>query len=242
MEHEMRLAPAPFGMMLRGEKTIELRLYDGKRRRIRTGDRIRFVNTETGAALTARAAALHIFPSFEALYRGLPLKKCGYTEENAASASPADMEAYYSAEDIAKYGAVGIKLTDVREENTPFLYPFFRSIAEQDGSPVVICGLDHTIIYMNPAAAEAEAKHGGYALVGRSLLDCHSPASREKILAVVRRFAEDPNANRVHTFHNEKLNKDVYMIALRDEMGKLIGYYEKHEFRDRETAAPYSWE
>jgi len=31
----------------------------------------------------------------------------------------------------------------------------------------------------------------------------------------------------------------VYMIALRDESGKLIGYYEKHEFRNRETAKLY---
>ena len=29
------------------------------------------------------------------------------------------------------------------------------------------------------------------------------------------------------------------MIALRDETGRLIGYYEKHEYRDRETAAFY---
>ena len=28
------------------------------------------------------------------------------------------------------------------------------------------------------------------------------------------------------------------MVALRDE-GKLIGYYEKHEYRDRETAEMY---
>ena len=29
------------------------------------------------------------------------------------------------------------------------------------------------------------------------------------------------------------------MVALRDEDGTLIGYYEKHEYRDRETAALY---
>ena len=32
-------------------------------------------------------------------------------------------------------------------------------------------------------------------------------------------------------FVNEKQNKDVYMFAPRDE-GKLIGYYEKHEYRN----------
>ena len=37
---------------------------------------------------------------------------------------------------------------------------------------------------------------------------------------------------------NAKQNKDVYMVALRDE-GKLIGYYEKHEYRNTETMKQY---
>lgn len=51
-------------------------------------------------------------------------------------------------------------------------------------------------------------------------------------------FAADKSHNFVYTFHNEKLNKDVYMVALRDE-GKLIGYYEKHEYRNVETMKQY---
>ena len=44
--------------------------------------------------------------------------------------------------------------------------------------------------------------------------------------------------NLVYTFHNEKQNKDVYMVALREE-GRLIGYYEKHEYRNAETMKQY---
>ena len=51
-------------------------------------------------------------------------------------------------------------------------------------------------------------------------------------------FAEAPEHNLVYAFCNEKQNKDVYMVALRSE-GKLIGYYEKHEFRNKETMEPY---
>ena len=51
-------------------------------------------------------------------------------------------------------------------------------------------------------------------------------------------FAVDESHNIVYTFHNEKQNKDVYMVALRDE-GKLIGYYEKHEYRNAETMKQY---
>ena len=32
------------------------------------------------------------------------------------------------------------------------------------------------------------------------------------------------------------------MVALRDEDGKLIGYYEKHEYRNRETMKFYDFE
>ncbi|EKC69670.1 hypothetical protein LEA_08169, partial [human gut metagenome] len=39
--------------------------------------------------------------------------------------------------------------------------------------------------------------------------------------------------------HNEKQNKDVYMVALRDADKKLIGYYEKHEYRNKENMEKY---
>ena len=111
---------------------------------------------------------------------------------------------------------------------------FYKSIVDQDKTSVVICNLKHEIIYMNPAAVLNYSKYGGDKLIGRSLLDCHNPESREKIKQVVDWFAADESHNIVYTFHNEKQNKDVYMVALRDE-GKLIGYYEKHEYRDAET-------
>ena len=79
---------------------------------------------------------------------------------------------------------------------------------------------------------------GGDKLIGRSLLDCHNPESRDKIQQVVDWFAVDERHNIVYTFHNEKQNKDVYMVALRDD-GKLIGYYEKHEYRNAETMKQY---
>lgn len=115
------------------------------------------------------------------------------------------------------------------------LTPYFRSIIEQDRCAVVICNLEHEIIYMNPAAVERYAKRGGAALVGRSLLDCHSAESNDKIRQVTAWFAENPAHNIMHTFYNERENKDVYMVALRDESGTLIGYYEKHEYRNRDT-------
>ena len=115
---------------------------------------------------------------------------------------------------------------------------FYKSIVDQDRCPIVICNLQHEIIYMNPAAVENYARRGGEKLIGRSLLDCHNPESAEKIKRVTDWFASDESHNIVYTFHNEKQNKDVYMVALRDN-GKLIGYYEKHECRNLETMKKY---
>lgn len=118
---------------------------------------------------------------------------------------------------------------------------FFRSIVDSDIAPIVICDTDHIITYMNPSAVERYAKRGGAGLVGRSLLECHSGESNEKIKTVVKWFGESRDNNRIFTFHNEKENKDVYMIALRSESGELIGYYEKHEYRTPETDEPYKY-
>lgn len=115
---------------------------------------------------------------------------------------------------------------------------FYKSIVDQDRAAVVICNLKHEIIYMNPAAVISYEKRGGDKLIGRSLLDCHNPESREKIRLVIEWFSSDESHNIVYTFHNDKQNKDVYIVALRDA-GKLIGYYEKHEYRNAETMKPY---
>lgn len=121
------------------------------------------------------------------------------------------------------------------------LNQFFKSIIDQDQCAVVICDLEHTIVYMNPAAVANYANRGGAELVGKSLMACHNPHSVAAIEKVVAWFAEDKANNRVHTFFNEKQNKDGYMIALRDDVGTLIGYYEKHEYRDKDETPFYAF-
>ncbi|MDO5155931.1 MAG: PAS domain-containing protein [Eubacteriales bacterium] len=118
---------------------------------------------------------------------------------------------------------------------------FFKSIIDQDRASVVICDLEHTIIYMNPAAIANYEKRGGAKLVGKSLLNCHNEKSNEIIKKVVSWFAENEDHNMIYTFYNEQQNKDVYMVALRDADKKLIGYYEKHEYRNRESAKKYDF-
>lgn len=109
--HIMNLNPAPFEMIKSGIKTIELRLFDEKRQKIKVGDSITFISTKNvEETLQVKVKALYLFESFDELYKSLPLLKCGYTEEDIHTASPDDMEVYYSAEKQQKYGVVGIEI------------------------------------------------------------------------------------------------------------------------------------
>ena len=121
------------------------------------------------------------------------------------------------------------------------LSQFFKSIIDEDKGPVVICDLNHQILYMNPTACVRFGKRGGAALIGKSLLNCHNSKSNEMIQKIIEWFQASKENNRIYISYNEKENRDTYMIALRDEQGELIGYYEKHEYRDHETEKLYDF-
>jgi PAS domain S-box-containing protein len=116
---------------------------------------------------------------------------------------------------------------------------FYKSIIDQDRCAVVICNLDNEIIYMNNAAVENYSKYGGEKLIGKNLLNCHNEESQDKIKKIVEWFAASPEHNIVYTFYDKKKNKDVYIVALRFQE-ELIGYYEKHEFRNKENMKIYN--
>ena len=111
-EHVMNLTPAPMQEIRTGNNTIELRLNDEKRKQISVGDTIKFINTEdSNDTLRVKVVDLFLFSSFAELYDNLPLLNCGYNEDNINTASPDDMEMYYSREKQNKYGVVGIEIS-----------------------------------------------------------------------------------------------------------------------------------
>ena len=111
-EHVMNLTPAPMQEIRTGNKTIELRMNDEKRKQISVGDTIKFINTEdSNDTLRVKVVDLFLFSSFAELYDNLPLLNCGYNEDNINTASPDDMEMYYSREKQNKYGVVGIEIS-----------------------------------------------------------------------------------------------------------------------------------
>ena len=111
MLHKMTLNDAPFLKIKNRIKTIELRLYDEKRQKMAEGDEVEFKNaSDPEKTVKCRIVKMHIFDSFDSLYKSLPLLKCGYIEEDIQYASPKDMNEYYSIKEQEKYGVVGIEL------------------------------------------------------------------------------------------------------------------------------------
>lgn len=111
MTYYMKLQQEPFEKIACGIKTIELRLFDEKRRKIKMGDIIIFTNIINPCRrICAKVIKLHRFDSFSELYRYLPLDKCGYTAEEMSDADSKDMERYYSIEQQEKYGVLGIEI------------------------------------------------------------------------------------------------------------------------------------
>lgn len=108
MQHKMKLWDAPFKSIKSGTKTIEMRLYDEKRKGIKINDTIEFTNAETGEILTAQVLALHLYPSFDELYKAFPKEKLGYDVEEPAH--PNDMTKFYPQEEINEFGVVGIEI------------------------------------------------------------------------------------------------------------------------------------
>lgn len=115
------------------------------------------------------------------------------------------------------------------------LNKLFKSIIDRDSASVVVCDMNSKIVYMNPSSIKRYHKD----LTGCNLKDCHPPKANEMIDKVLAWFKASEDNNIMYTFHNEKENKDVYMVALRDDDKTLIGYYEKHEYRNRETVGFY---
>lgn len=107
-KHKMKLNDEPFSLIKSGSKTIELRLYDEKRKLINVGDVIEFENITTSEKLLTKVINLHIYPSFKELYKHFDKVAMGYREDEEAN--PNDMDVYYSKEKQEKHGVIGIEI------------------------------------------------------------------------------------------------------------------------------------
>ncbi len=86
--------------------------------------------------------------------------------------------------------------------------------------PFVFADTGHVIRYMNQAAV-AHYKEGAV-LLGRSLLDCHNADSQRQIVEIVAAFQAGEQERLITANHKHR----IFMRAVRDSAGRLLGYYE----------------
>ena len=105
MLHQMKLNDDPFERIKNGTKTIEFRLYDEKRRKVKIGDKIEFSKLpDLQEKILVDVLDLYTEPSFEELFEKL------YEDKERAKQKANDMYEIYSPENEKKYGVVGIKI------------------------------------------------------------------------------------------------------------------------------------
>lgn len=107
--HEMRLRREPFEAIRSGEKRVEMRVYDEKRRALRPRDRIRFTCEESGEVLTAEVLGIHVYPDFAALAEDFETAELGFpmlTREQITHL----MATFYPDARVRSYGAAAIRL------------------------------------------------------------------------------------------------------------------------------------
>lgn len=115
MKHKMKLNDGPFKCIKNETKTVELRLNDEKRQKLKIGDHIEFTNTITNEKSLVEIIELFKYNSFEELYKHFDKVEIGYAINDIAD--PKDMEEYYSKEMQEKYGVLGIKIKKLTQTN-----------------------------------------------------------------------------------------------------------------------------
>ena len=68
-----------FEMIKSGQKDIEIRAYDEKRKKMKSGDRFLMYNAENPAEyIICEILNMHVAPDFESLFKNLDLKRSGF--------------------------------------------------------------------------------------------------------------------------------------------------------------------
>lgn len=106
MMHKMKLKESPFERIKNGTKTIEFRLYDEKRRKIKIGDQIEFSKLpDLQETILVDVLDLYREDTFENLFKKL------FKDEDEIKNKTVSMHQYYSPDEEKQYGVIGIKIS-----------------------------------------------------------------------------------------------------------------------------------
>jgi len=101
---------------------------------------------------------------------------------------------------------------------------FMAAILDSLKDPVLVADTEHTIRYLNRAAIVYYEE--GESLLGRSLLDCHNERSCRMMVEILAAMQQEGLVEQLIT-DDEKHR--IFMRAVRDPQGHVLGYYERYE-------------
>ena len=100
---------------------------------------------------------------------------------------------------------------------------FFRNLLNSFKNPVLFADTGHIVRYANKAATKFYPD--GNKLIGRSLFACHNQHSQQQMSDILQQMQQ--GVAEVLITDNQK--RRIYMRAVRNAEGQLIGYYERFE-------------
>lgn len=105
MIHEMKLNESLFERIKNGTKTIEFRLYDEKRKKVKIGDKIEFSKLpDLQEKILVDVLDIYRDETFENLFKKI------FTDKNEIARKTKSMYQFYSKEQEKQYGVVGIRI------------------------------------------------------------------------------------------------------------------------------------
>lgn len=89
---------------------------------------------------------------------------------------------------------------------------------------IVFVDREHIVRYMNKTAMQ---RYGDRVQIGNSLFNCHNENSKIKIEEFLKRA--DAGEEEMFELLNDKTGEREFFVPVRDKLGKVIGYFERHE-------------
>lgn len=108
--HHMKLLEDPFNQIKEGVKTLEVRLYDDKRKDIQLGDQIIFSKLpHTQDRVNTLVTGLYRYNNFEELIDDVPAKWLGIDKQDKEYIYQLLCQIYKSEQQM-KFGVLGIRI------------------------------------------------------------------------------------------------------------------------------------
>ena len=98
------------------------------------------------------------------------------------------------------------------------------SILDAYAYEIVFVDRNHIVRYMNKTAKQ---RYGDRVIIGNSLFNCHNENTKGKIEAFLKRA--DEGEDEMFQVLNGKTGEREFFVPVRNQEGKVIGYFERHE-------------